>query len=104
MIGGGTILRPGEVSLSYNGVLFLDELSEFRKNVLEVMCQPFEGKWMTFSVTTVPSCAGDYQVNSNHSKEEGRGWRAEICHEALFLSSLRPRVALSMWDFVCEKL
>ena len=60
LVGGGGIPQPGEISLAHNGILFLDELPEFKRSVLEVMRQPIEERKVTISRARV---SVDYPAN-----------------------------------------
>jgi magnesium chelatase family protein len=81
LIGGGAVPRPGEVSLAHHGVLFLDELPEYKKHVLEVLRQPLEDGQVTLSrasstityparvmlVAALNPCPCGYYCDSQHT-------------------------------------
>ena len=83
LVGGGQTPKPGEISLAHHGVLFLDELPEFRKNVLEALRQPLEDGTVTI---TRSSMTASYPANfmlvaaMNPCNCGFRGDRRRSCH------------------------
>ncbi|NOQ82134.1 MAG: YifB family Mg chelatase-like AAA ATPase [Methylophaga sp.] len=94
MVGGGSNPRPGEISLSHNGVLFLDELPEFDRKVLEVLREPIESGKITISraanqsefparfqlVTAMNPCPCGYlgEVRCHCTEDQVRRYRAKV--------------------------
>lgn len=82
LVGGGNIPQPGQISLAHNGILFLDELPEFKRTVLEVMRQPLEERIVTISraKATVTFPANFMLVASMNPSPSGDFYRADGTH------------------------
>ena len=96
LVGGSSPPRPGEISLAHNGVLFLDELLEFNRGVLEALREPLESKYITISraahqakfpagfqlVVAMNPCPcgyfGDSRANCNCTSDQIRRYRARV--------------------------
>ena len=104
LIGGGSNPRPGEISLAHRGVLFLDELSEFRASTLESLRQPLETQRITISrakqAITYPSDFILAAAMNPPRHTEGRGFPPDmLVHRALSMLSrpLVDRLDLQIW-------
>ncbi|MBI3752960.1 MAG: YifB family Mg chelatase-like AAA ATPase [Deltaproteobacteria bacterium] len=109
LIGGGHIPRPGEVSLAHNGVLFLDELPEFKKNVLEVLRQPLEDGKVTISRAAISlTYPSSFMLIAamNPCPCGFLGDRHKECHCApLQIQKYRAKISGPLWDRIdihCE--
>ena len=116
LTGGGTIPRPGELSLAHNGVLFLDELPEFKREALEVMRQPLEDGKVTISrvnatltypcnlmlIASMNPCRcgflGDAKKQCTCTPEQIRRYRAKISGPLLDRIDIQVEVASVEYD------
>ncbi|MDB5324956.1 MAG: Mg chelatase, subunit ChlI [Phycisphaerales bacterium] len=99
LVGGGSIPKPGEVSLAHNGILFLDELPEFQRTVLEMLRQPLEGREVTVTRVhgSVKFPAGFMLVaamNPTQSGKEGEDPRAKQKYLSKLSGPLLDRIDL----------
>jgi magnesium chelatase family protein len=121
MVGGGTVPRPGEVTLAHHGVLFLDELPEFRRTTLEVLRQPLEERAVTISraarvirypanlmlVAAMNPCPcgylGDVRRSCHCGAEEIRRYRSRISGPLLDRIDLHVEVSAVPWKELAEE-
>ena len=121
LIGGGAYPRPGEVSLSHHGVLFLDELPEFRRNVVEALRQPLEDHTVTITraqislaypadftlVAAMNPCPCGYLADARHtctcSPAAIRRYRARVSGPLLDRIDIHIEVPALAYDDLANK-
>ena len=120
LVGGGSNPKPGEISLAHNGILFLDELPEFKRTVLEVMRQPLEDRIVTISRAKItvdypasfmlvasmnPSPSGEFYdpTTSNDSEMAVRRYLSKVSGPLLDRIDLQIEVQRVPFDKLTEK-
>ena len=103
IIGGGTIPRPGEVSLAHHGILFLDELPEFPRHVLEVLRQPLESGAVTISrahssITFPARFMLVAAMNPSHSGKGSVDPRNATAHDTVAMERYMSRLSGPLLD------
>ncbi len=91
LIGGGTVPRPGEVSLAHNGVLFLDELPEFHRHVLDVLRQPLEDGEVTIARASMSLTFPARFMLAAAMNPCQCGWNSDPSHECTCTPALIQR-------------
>ena len=103
MLGGGILVRPGEVSLAHNGVLFLDDLPEFSRSLLDALREPLETGRVMHRGTSLPAkfrlVAAMNPCPCNEGSWQNGGWYCDRCGEVAVARYLK-RVPAGMFQRV----